>query len=225
MSNPEHSAYVLNALRALGLRLALDDFGTGHSSLSYLHRFPFDTIKIPATFVQLSDDGGIAHTQVPIIRAIVTLASELDLAVIAEGVETHRGNRAPAAAQLPVRPGLCLRRGDDRAGTGQAAAEPVQRQPVTRLSAVPGGRAQRGPGDPEAAPAPRRSAPRSAGRTATRARTARSASRCPGFPARAGPGSSRNSRARTAPRAASRLKAMALRISSVAVRQISSLTS
>ena len=88
MSNPEHSAYVLNALRSLGLRLALDDFGTGHSSLSYLHRFPFDTIKIPATFVQLTDDSGLAHTQVPIIRAIVTLASELDLAVIAEGVET-----------------------------------------------------------------------------------------------------------------------------------------
>jgi EAL domain-containing protein (putative c-di-GMP-specific phosphodiesterase class I) len=88
MSNPEHSAYVLNALKALGLRLALDDFGTGHSSLSYLHRFPFDTIKIPAPFVQLSEESGIAHTQVPIIRAILTLASELDLAVIAEGVET-----------------------------------------------------------------------------------------------------------------------------------------
>ncbi|WP_423068803.1 EAL domain-containing protein [Devosia sp. CN2-171] len=88
MSNPEHSAYVLNALRQLGLRLALDDFGTGHSSLSYLHRFPFDTIKIPAAFVQLSDDSGMSHTQVPIIRAIITLASELDLSVIAEGVET-----------------------------------------------------------------------------------------------------------------------------------------
>jgi EAL domain-containing protein (putative c-di-GMP-specific phosphodiesterase class I) len=88
MSNPEHSAYMLQALKSLGLGLALDDFGTGHSSLSYLHRFPFDTIKIPAAFVQLSDDSGIAHTQVPIIRAIVTLASELDLSVIAEGVET-----------------------------------------------------------------------------------------------------------------------------------------
>ncbi|MDC9823634.1 EAL domain-containing protein [Devosia sp. ZB163] len=88
MSNPEHSAYVLAALRQLGLRLALDDFGTGHSSLSYLHRFPFDTIKIPAPFVQLGDDSGMAHTQVPIIRSIITLASELDLSVIAEGVET-----------------------------------------------------------------------------------------------------------------------------------------
>jgi diguanylate cyclase (GGDEF)-like protein/PAS domain S-box-containing protein len=88
MSNPEHSAYMLNALKALGLRIALDDFGTGHSSLSYLHRFPIDTIKIPAPFVQIADDSGLAHTQVPIIRSIISLASELDLLVIAEGVET-----------------------------------------------------------------------------------------------------------------------------------------
>jgi diguanylate cyclase (GGDEF)-like protein/PAS domain S-box-containing protein len=88
MTNPEHSAYMLAALKELGLGLALDDFGTGHSSLSYLHRFPFDTIKIPAAFVQMSDDTGLAHTQGPIIRSIVALASELNLAVIAEGVET-----------------------------------------------------------------------------------------------------------------------------------------
>jgi diguanylate cyclase (GGDEF)-like protein/PAS domain S-box-containing protein len=88
MTNPEHSAYILAALKELGLGLALDDFGTGHSSLSYLHRFPFDTIKIPAPFVQMSDDTGLAHTQGPIIRAVVALATELDLTVIAEGVET-----------------------------------------------------------------------------------------------------------------------------------------
>src|SRR5262249_20330024 len=79
MSNPEHSAYMLSALKSLGLRLALDDFGTGHSSLSYLHRFPVDTIKIPAPFVQMADDSGLAHTQGPIIRSIVALALELDL--------------------------------------------------------------------------------------------------------------------------------------------------
>ncbi len=88
MTNPEHSAYMLASLRSLGIGLALDDFGTGHSSLSYLHRFPFDTIKIPAAFVQISDATGMAHTQVPIIRAVVSLASELDMSVIAEGVET-----------------------------------------------------------------------------------------------------------------------------------------
>ncbi|HEV7718940.1 MAG TPA: bifunctional diguanylate cyclase/phosphodiesterase, partial [Arsenicitalea sp.] len=88
MTNPEHSAYMLATLRALGIGLALDDFGTGHSSLSYLHRFPIDTIKIPAQFVQISDESGMAHTQVPIIRAVVAMAAELDINVIAEGVET-----------------------------------------------------------------------------------------------------------------------------------------
>ena len=88
MTNPEHSAYMLEALRSMGLGLALDDFGTGHSSLSYLHRFPFDTIKIPAPFVRMGSDTGIAHTQGPIIRAIVALANDLDLMVIAEGVES-----------------------------------------------------------------------------------------------------------------------------------------
>ena len=88
MTNPEHSAYMLEALRSMGLGLALDDFGTGHSSLSYLHRFPFDTIKIPRPFVKLGDGSGIAHTQGPIIRAVVALGADLDLMVIAEGVET-----------------------------------------------------------------------------------------------------------------------------------------
>jgi EAL domain-containing protein (putative c-di-GMP-specific phosphodiesterase class I) len=87
MTNPEHSAFMLAALKGLGVGLALDDFGTGHSSLSYLHRFPIDTIKIPAPFVQISDDSGLAHTQVPIIRSIVALAADLGITVIGEGVE------------------------------------------------------------------------------------------------------------------------------------------
>ncbi len=90
MVNPEQSAYVLDALKDLGLGLALDDFGTGHSSLSYLHMFPFDTVKIPAQFVQMSENGGISHTQVPIMRAIISMASEIGLRVVAEGVENTR---------------------------------------------------------------------------------------------------------------------------------------
>lgn len=88
MGNPEHAVYMLEAFKALGLGLALDDFGTGYSSLAYLHRFPFDTIKLPANFVQIRDDSGISHTQIPIISAVVSLARELDLSLIAEGVET-----------------------------------------------------------------------------------------------------------------------------------------
>jgi EAL domain-containing protein (putative c-di-GMP-specific phosphodiesterase class I) len=72
----------------MGLGLALDDFGNGHSSLSYLHRFPFDTIKIPSDFVSMGENKSLGHTQLPIIKAIVNLAQDLDLSVIAEGVET-----------------------------------------------------------------------------------------------------------------------------------------
>jgi diguanylate cyclase (GGDEF)-like protein/PAS domain S-box-containing protein len=88
MTNPEHSAFMLQALRNLGVGLALDDFGTGHSSFSYLHRFPVDTIKIPAAFVKIDQTNGIAQTQAPIIKAVVSLATDLEMMVIAEGVET-----------------------------------------------------------------------------------------------------------------------------------------
>ncbi|MCF4097805.1 EAL domain-containing protein [Maritalea mediterranea] len=88
MTSPEHSAYVLDSLKSLGFRLALDDFGVGHSSLSYLHRFPFDFIKIPSTFVQLDERHGIAQTQMPIMKSIMSLSHDLDLKVIAEGAES-----------------------------------------------------------------------------------------------------------------------------------------
>ncbi|MGJ8529760.1 EAL domain-containing protein [Maritalea sp.] len=88
MMSPEHSAFVLDALKGMGFRLALDDFGVGHSSLSYLHRFPFDFVKIPSTFVQMEENHGISQTQMPIMRAVINLAKELDLKVIAEGAES-----------------------------------------------------------------------------------------------------------------------------------------
>ncbi|NOZ33054.1 MAG: EAL domain-containing protein, partial [Alphaproteobacteria bacterium] len=90
MTNPERSAFLLKSLRQMGIGLALDDFGTGHSSLSYLHRFPFDAIKVPANFVQIGQNRALSHTQVPILRAVAQLAHDLELVVIAEGVENER---------------------------------------------------------------------------------------------------------------------------------------
>jgi diguanylate cyclase (GGDEF)-like protein/PAS domain S-box-containing protein len=75
----------LEQLSAEGFRIYLDDFGTGYSSLSYLHRFPVDTLKIDRSFVMgMKADGGGRE----IVRTIVALAQNLDLHVIAEGVET-----------------------------------------------------------------------------------------------------------------------------------------
>jgi type IV secretory pathway VirB10-like protein len=89
MTSPEQSAYILESLKGMGFRLALDDFGVGHSSLSYLHRFPFDFIKIPSTFVQMGEQQGIAQTQMPIMKAVTSLAEDLDMLVIAEGAESE----------------------------------------------------------------------------------------------------------------------------------------
>lgn len=72
-------------LRALGVQLQLDDFGTGYSSFSYLHRLPINTLKIDQTFIRRLDSNG---QNSEIVRAIATLAHNLQMNVIAEGVET-----------------------------------------------------------------------------------------------------------------------------------------
>ena len=76
---------ILSALRSMGVRLALDDFGTGYSSLSYLHAFKFDKLKIDRSFIALL---GETEDATIIVRAIIGLAHNLHLNVVAEGVET-----------------------------------------------------------------------------------------------------------------------------------------
>ena len=75
---------ILNQLKALGVQLQLDDVGVGYSALSYLQRFPFQTIKLDGAFVTAMKDSG----NTGIIRAIVALAGALKMDVTAEGVET-----------------------------------------------------------------------------------------------------------------------------------------
>ena len=76
---------ILKAVRALGVQVAIDDFGTGYSSLSYLRRLPINQIKLDRSFIEeLTLDGQDAA----IVQSIIHLAHQLDLEVVAEGVET-----------------------------------------------------------------------------------------------------------------------------------------
>jgi c-di-GMP-specific phosphodiesterase len=84
MRDPDAAAVILRALRAAGAALALDDFGTGFSSLSYLTRLPFDTLKIDRYFVRtMATNQGSAK----IVSSVVKLGQDLSLEVVAEGVE------------------------------------------------------------------------------------------------------------------------------------------
>lgn len=85
MDNVKEVLPVLNGLREMGFKLAMDDFGTGHSSMSCLHEFPVDTLKIDRSFTAHMD-ANLEYAA--IIQALVTLAHNLDIRVIAEGVET-----------------------------------------------------------------------------------------------------------------------------------------
>lgn len=85
MIEPESAVEILRDIKSYGIGLSVDDFGTGYSSLAYLKRFPIDILKIDRMFIK---DIMSNHEDEAITRAVIVLAHELDLKVIAEGVET-----------------------------------------------------------------------------------------------------------------------------------------
>ncbi|MDO9630466.1 MAG: bifunctional diguanylate cyclase/phosphodiesterase, partial [Humidesulfovibrio sp.] len=86
MQNPESVVYKLRGLREMGTKVSIDDFGTGYSSLAYLQRFPINTLKVDRSFVSDMD----AFENLVIVRTSVSLAHNLGLDVVAEGIETER---------------------------------------------------------------------------------------------------------------------------------------
>lgn len=139
MQNPESARAMLLELRALNVKLGIDDFGTGYSSLSYLQKFPVHTLKIDRSFIaRLQDD----KETLEIVRAIVTLAHNLGLDVVAEGVE--------AAGQVAM---LKILQCDY--GQGYFCSEPVDAERAEALIV----RQAQAQGDMSAMDAPRGEAP------------------------------------------------------------------
>lgn len=87
IENIERSMSELNALKSTGIKIAIDDFGTGYSSLSYLQKFHFDVLKIDRCFIHNIDKN---MKNSAITTAIISMAHQLNLKVIAEGVETYQ---------------------------------------------------------------------------------------------------------------------------------------
>ncbi|MHC0065157.1 EAL domain-containing protein [Nostoc sp. UIC 10890] len=120
MDNFELATTVLSQLTALNVETHMDDFGTGYSSLSYLHRLPIKTIKIDRSFVTSIGSRG---ENLEIIRAIVTLAHNLNMSVTAEGIETVEQLAQLKALQCDY-------------GQGYFFLSPMERAEVERLLAA-----------------------------------------------------------------------------------------
>jgi EAL domain-containing protein (putative c-di-GMP-specific phosphodiesterase class I) len=131
MENPEKAAAILTSLRELGIHLSLDDFGTGYSSLSYLHRFPFHNLKIDRSFVSKLEAG---DKDAEIVKVINSLAKNLGMDVVAEGIETE--------AQWAVLHGLAC-----AYGQGYFFSRPLEDTAARKLIEG-GGFASRGPLQP-----------------------------------------------------------------------------
>jgi EAL domain-containing protein (putative c-di-GMP-specific phosphodiesterase class I) len=107
----------LKALKELGVRLSIDDFGTGFSSLAYLKRFPIDKLKVDQSFVR---DIPAQRADMEIVAAVISLAKNLRLDVLAEGVETE--------TQLET-----LRRLDCEFAQGYLFSRPLPPEEIFRL--------------------------------------------------------------------------------------------
>jgi diguanylate cyclase (GGDEF)-like protein len=113
MKNSEQASFVISQLKDLGISLTLDDFGTGYSALSYLMRYPFDTLKIDRSLIQENN-----NAEKPVIlHSIVKMAHDLGMVVIAEGPESAQDVRYIVESECDFTQGYFYGRPENAATT------------------------------------------------------------------------------------------------------------
>jgi len=141
-ADPVTSTAILLRMRQLGVRVAIDDFGTGYSSLSYLLRFPLNTLKIDRSFLE---QAGHDRHAAAVVGFMIAMAHELDLHVVAEGVESETQERLLVAHDCDLSQGFL-----HSPPMSAHDCERWMRQRVSRpLTSIPGG------AEPAARPAAR----------------------------------------------------------------------
>jgi diguanylate cyclase (GGDEF)-like protein len=134
---------ILDRLKALGVRLAVDDFGTGYSMLSWLHQLPIDRLKIDRSFVGRLGPGADGA----VVAAIVAMARNLDLEVVAEGVETPAQADLLRSFDCPIGQGYLFGRPVEPAELARQAAGSTNQRSASKSADSPGS-------DPSPSPAP-----------------------------------------------------------------------
>jgi diguanylate cyclase (GGDEF)-like protein len=117
MKNSDSAAEMLKQFSDRNIQISIDDFGTGYSSLSYLHQFPVDTLKVDRSFIQAMAE---THKTPAIVQAIITLAKNLGMDVVAEGIETAEQQQR-------------LRQLDCQYGQGYLFSRPVEAPQVPEM--------------------------------------------------------------------------------------------
>lgn len=129
LSDEADARSVLEALKAIGVRVALDDFGRGYSAFSYLGSLPIDTIKIDGSFIGAMAPDDAASPALVLLRSIIHLGRDLGMTVTAEGVKRQDQFDRLAALQCPLVQGYLLGRPGPSADVWrlvEAAAESVR---------------------------------------------------------------------------------------------------
>jgi diguanylate cyclase (GGDEF)-like protein/PAS domain S-box-containing protein len=130
VKNSNHALQTMNALREFGIHLSIDDFGTGYSSFSYLHDFPFDELKIDRTFI--SELGNRPDKQ-KVVHAIVSLAHNLGMKVVAEGSATGTIYKNLRGASCEYAQGFSIMEPKPAYEITQSIAIDVDRTDITEL--------------------------------------------------------------------------------------------